>query len=75
MKTLIIIALLFLVGCKATKFQQGTYRVESAKNYHGKSVVKLEGLNKEFVFYTDTLKRGDYVYFTAKPTTVTPIGQ
>ncbi len=62
-----------MVACKATKLQNGTYRVESAKNYNGKSVVKFEGLNKEFVFDTDTLKRGDLIYFAARPTNIIEI--
>jgi hypothetical protein len=66
MKAFIIIGLLFMIACRATKFQEGTYRVESAKHLNGKSVVHFEGLRKEFVFDTDTLKRGDLVYFVAK---------
>ena len=66
MKAFIFIALLFIVACRATKFQDGTYRVESAKHFKGKSVVHFEGLRKEFVFDTDTLKKGDLVYFVAK---------
>lgn len=75
MKALIIFALILLAACKASKFQNGTYRVESAKNYNGKSVVRLEGLKKDFVFYTDTLKRGDLVYFAERPKNIINIGQ
>ncbi|MEP7164330.1 MAG: hypothetical protein ABI741_06535 [Ferruginibacter sp.] len=67
MKTLIIIGMLFLAGCKTSKFQNGTYRVQSAKNLKGKSIVHFEGLKKEFVFDTDTLKKGDLVYFSEMP--------
>jgi hypothetical protein len=67
MKALILICILFIAGCKVSKFQTGTYRVESAKKMHGKSVVRLEGLKKEFVFATDTLKKGDLVYFAQMP--------
>ncbi len=67
MKALIILFLLFLAGCTASKFQNGTYRVESAKKVNGKSVVMLEGLKKEFVFPTDTLKKGDLIYFADIP--------
>ena len=63
MKILLIACLLIMAGCKATKFQNGTYRVETAKHMNGKSVVHFEGLNKEFTFDTDTLKKGDLVYF------------
>ena len=67
MKTLLIVALLSIVACKASRFQNGTYRVESARHMNGKSVVHFEGLKKEFTFDTDTLKRGDLVYFVEKP--------
>jgi hypothetical protein len=73
MKTLFIIALLSLFGCKATKFQNGSYRVESARHINGKSVVYLEGLKKQFTFDTDTLKRGDLVYFVDRPTNIIEI--
>ena len=63
MKKLLIAGLLIIAGCKATKFQDGTYRVETAKHMNGKSVVHFEGLKKEFTFDTDTLKKGDLVYF------------
>ena len=63
MKAIIILSMLFFASCKTSKFQSGTYRVESAKNFHGKSIVHLEGLKKEFVFAVDTLKKGDLVYF------------
>ncbi len=67
MKTLIVIGLLMLAACKTSKFQNGTYRVESAKNMNGRSVVHFEGLKKEFIFDTDTLKKGDLVTFSEMP--------
>ena len=67
MKTLVLLGILFFAGCKVSKFQSGTYRVESAKKMNGKSVVRFEGLQKEFVFETDTLKKGDLIYFTKAP--------
>lgn len=74
MKTLIIVALLLLAACKTSKFQNGTYRVESARHFNGKSVVHFEGLKKEFTFDTDTLKKGDLVYFVEKPKNIIDIG-
>lgn len=66
MKIIIVFCLiaLGLSACKATKFDSGTYRVASAqKAPGGNSRVLLEGFKKEFVFPTDTLKKGDLVYF------------
>lgn len=66
MKTIVLFCLitLGLGACKATKIDSGTYRVASAqKAPGGHSRVILEGFNKEFVFPTDTLKKGDLVYF------------
>lgn len=66
MKTIILFCLiaLGLGACKATKIDSGTYRVASAqKAPGGNSRVLLEGFKKEFVFPTDTLKKGDLVYF------------
>lgn len=69
MKIIIVVGLLLLLlaGCNASKFQSGTYRVQSATRFHGKSIVRFEGLKKEFVFSVDTLKRGDLVYFADIP--------
>ena len=65
MKTLILSALLFLAACSTSHMYEGTYRVASVKKLpHGQSYVKFEGLgNKEMLLPTDTLKRGDLVYF------------
>jgi hypothetical protein len=66
MKTLILIGLAALgfSACKTTKIDSGTYRVAAAyKAPGGNSRVYLEGFNKEFLFPTDTLKKGDLVYF------------
>ena len=66
LKTIVLFCLiaLGLGACKATKMDSGTYRVASAqKAPGGNSRVLLEGLKKEFVFPTDTLKKGDLVYF------------
>ena len=65
MKTIIVLAILFLAGCSTSHFYEGTYRVASVKKLpHGQSYVKLEGLgNAEVLLPTDTLKRGDLVYF------------
>ena len=65
MKTIILSAALFLASCSTSNFYEGTYRVASVKKLpRGQSYVKLEGLgNKEVLLPTDTLKRGDLVYF------------
>jgi hypothetical protein len=64
MKTLILLSLLFLGACSTSNFYEGTYRVASAKKMpRGQSYVKFEGVNKEFLLPTDTLKKGDLVYF------------
>lgn len=75
MKAILIAGIFLMTACKATTFQNGTYRVESAKHMNGKSVVRLEGLKKEFVFNTDTLQRGDLIYFASRPTNIVTIGQ
>ena len=64
MKTIILLASLFLAGCSSSRFYEGTYRVASVKKLpRGQSYVKLEGMgNKEILLPTDTLKRGDLVY-------------
>jgi len=68
MKAIILMGLIMLASCKVSKIHTGTYRVATAtKISGGHSVVQLEGLNKEFVFPTDTLKKGDLVYFVPKP--------
>ncbi len=61
MKTLILLSLLFLGACSTSNFYEGTYRVASAKK-----MPKFEGVNKEFLLPTDTLKKGDLVYFVQK---------
>jgi hypothetical protein len=67
MKTLILLSLLFLAACSTSNFYEGTYRVASAKKMpRGQSYVKFEGVNKEFLLPTDTLKKGDLVYFKQK---------
>ena len=67
MKTILLIAMVFLGACKATEFHSGTYKVASAKKIaNNQSLVHLEGLDKEFVMPTDTLKKGDYVLFVDK---------
>ena len=64
MKTLILFFFIALGACKATQFESGTYRVAKAhKTPGGHSRVMLEGFKKEFVFPTDTLKKGDLVSF------------
>lgn len=64
MKTLILFCLIAMGACKASQFQSGTYKVITAhKTYGGQSLVMLEGFKKEFVFPTDTLKKGDLVNF------------
>jgi uncharacterized lipoprotein YmbA len=65
MKTIILMAALFLASCSASHMYEGTYRVASVKKLpHGQSYVKFDGLgNKEMLLPTDTLKRGDLVYF------------
>jgi len=73
MKTLIVIGLLLFASCKTSKFQSGTYRVESARSMNGKSVVRFEGMKKEFVFETDTLKKGDLIYFVDRNTSTASI--
>ncbi len=65
MKTIILASMLFLAGCSASHMYEGTYRVASVKKLpRGQSFVKFEGLgNREMLLPTDTLKRGDLVYF------------
>ena len=64
MKTIILLAMLFFAGCSTSNFYEGTYRVSSVKKLpRGQAYVKLEGINKEILLPTDTLKRGDLVYF------------
>ena len=67
MKTLIFLSLFFLGACTASHFYEGTYRVASTKKLpRGQSYVKFEGVGKEFLLPTDTLKKGDLVYFVKK---------
>ncbi len=64
MKAIILSAMLFLASCSASHMYEGTYRVASVKKLpRGQEYVKLEGINKEILLPTDTLKRGDLVYF------------
>lgn len=64
MKTLILFCLIALGACKVIQYQSGTYRVATAhKTPDGHTRVMLEGFKKEFVFPTDTLKKGDLVSF------------
>lgn len=65
MKALYLAAMLFLASCSASHMYEGTYKVASVKKLpRGQSYVKFEGLgNKEMLLPTDTLKRGDLVYF------------
>jgi hypothetical protein len=67
MKTLILLSLFFLSACSTSHFYEGTYKVASAKKLpRGQSYVKFEGVGKEFLLPTDTLKKGDLVYFVQK---------
>lgn len=68
MKTLLLfLTIIFLGACSTSHFYEGTYKVASAKKMpKGQSYVKFEGVNKEFLLPTDTLKKGDYVYFVKK---------
>jgi uncharacterized lipoprotein YmbA len=68
MKTLILLLSLFFLGaCSTSHFYEGTYKVASAKKLpKGQSAVKFEGVNKEFVMPTDTLKKGDLVYMVKR---------
>lgn len=67
MKTLFLLSILFLGSCSASHFYEGTYKVASAKKLpRGQSYVKFEGVNKEFLLPTDTLKKGDLVYFVQR---------
>lgn len=67
MKTLILLSLFFLGACSTSHFYEGTYRVASVKKIpRGQSYVKFEGVGKEFLLPTDTLKKGDLVYFVQK---------
>lgn len=74
MKSFIIAALMVMPACKMLKLNSGTYRVESARHLKGKSIVRLEGMQKEFLFDTDTLKKGDLVYFADRPKEIVEIG-
>jgi hypothetical protein len=67
MKTLILLSLFFLSACGTSHFYEGTYRVASIKKIpRGQSYVKFEGVGKDFLLPTDTLKKGDLVYFVQK---------
>jgi hypothetical protein len=67
MKTSILLSLLFLAACSTSHFYEGTYRVASIKKLpRGQSYVKFEGVGKELLLPTDTLKKGDLVYFVQK---------
>lgn len=67
MKRLILISLFYLGACSTSHFYEGTYRVASIKKLpRGQSYVKFEGVGKEFLMPTDTLKKGDLVYFVHK---------
>ena len=67
MKTLILLCMLFLGACTASRYYEGTYRVASAKKLpRGQSAVRFEGIGKEFIMPTDTLKKCDLVYFVQK---------
>ena len=67
MKTIILFCLITLGACKASQFQSGTYRVAKAhKTPDGQSLVMLDGFKKEFIFPTDTLKKGDLVNFVSR---------
>lgn len=70
MKALAVICLSFLAACSVSKFEAGTYRVSTVKNYKGSSTVTFDGLKKEFIMPTDTLKKGYLVYFTDRPGTL-----
>lgn len=66
MKTIILTGLiaLGLGACKAIKLDSGAYKVSSAQKAPGGNTrVHLEGFKKEFLFPSDTLKKGDLVYF------------
>jgi hypothetical protein len=64
MKTLILSALLFFAACSSSHFYEGTYRVASVKKLpRGQSYVRFEGIGKEMLMPTDTLRKGDLVYF------------
>lgn len=62
MKQLILIFAIIILtqSCKVVDIT-GQHKVLWVKHYGKKSVVKLEGLKKEFIFPTDTLKAGDIV--------------
>jgi hypothetical protein len=64
MKTILsLLIAIALVSCSSSKFETGTYRVSTVKHVNGNSIVRFEGYNREFVLPTDTLKKGDLVYF------------
>jgi hypothetical protein len=64
MKILLLAILIFFTACSVSHFYGGTYRVASVKKLpKGQSYVRFEGVGKEFLLPTDTLKRGDLVYF------------
>ena len=70
MKTILTLVIaIALASCSSSKFETGTYRVSTVKHVNGNSIVRFEGYNREFVLPTDTLKKGDLVYFV-DPTAV-----
>lgn len=51
-----------MLSCTTSKFEEGSYRINSVTHVKGKSIVTFEGYNREFILPTDTLKKGDVVY-------------
>ena len=62
MKTLLLLATVALGGCAAKQLHSGHYKVNTVKTFKGKSVVTLEGLQKEFLLPTDTVQKDDLIY-------------
>jgi hypothetical protein len=67
MKTLLLLITLSLAACSTNQLQSGEHKVVSVKKFKGKSVVKIEGSNKEFILPTDTLEKDESIYITVLP--------
>lgn len=67
MKALLFLAILATAGCAEKGFKSGSYKVVSVKKFKGQSVVHLEGYKKEFILPTDSLRKNDFIFITAKP--------
>lgn len=56
----LLIIISILASCKVVDIS-GRHEVAYVKPMKRNSVVKLKGINKEFIFPKDTLKAGDFI--------------